>query len=179
MKKQYVILAVVVVVIGGIIVLSGLGATAPKKTNGPVPADATPTLAESVAPFVLATPEKINVEVAADEPQIFMLEPQDGVKIHSPFYLRVGTSNLKIPMLSATLHINLDAPCLPAGETILEDTQHLSLPIGKWGEPRFKLPEGQHRLCIQVADSENVALDGPGLRRMIDVEILPALPTTD
>jgi len=177
MKKHYLIPVLVVVAVG-LVVLSGCGAPAPQNPNGPASADATPTPAQ-MPRIVLATPEKINVEVGADEPQIFMLEPQDGVKINSPFYLRVGTSNLKIPILSAIVHVNLDAPCLAAGETIPEDAQHVRLPMGQWGEPRFALPAGQHRLCIQVADSQNVALDGPGLRRIIDVEILPALPTTE
>jgi hypothetical protein len=178
MKKQYVILlVVVVVVIVGIVVLSGRGATGPQNPTGP--ANATSTPAESVAPIVLSTPEKTNAEVGPDEPRIFMLEPQDGARTESPFYLRVGTANLKVPLLSAIVHVNINAPCLPAGQTIPEDAQHVSLPGGQWGEPRFTLPAGKLRLCIQVSDSQNVALEGPGLTRIIDVEILPTTPASN
>jgi len=177
MKKQYaIVLAVVVVVVAvGIIVVGGLGAPASQNPTGPAPAGATPTPAKSPR-VILPTPEKINAEVGPNDPQIFMLEPQDGVRIDSPFYLRIGVSNLKVPLLSATVHVNIDAPCFAAGETIPADEQHVSLPMGKWGDPRFVLPEGTHRLCIQAADSQNVALEGPGMTRIIDVEILPSPP---
>jgi len=173
MKKQYVIVLVVVaIVVFGIVALSSLSAQSPQNLTGPASADATPTPVQSPR-VILATPEKINAEVGPNDPQIFMLEPQDGVKINSPFYLRIGVSNLKVPLLSATVHVNINAPCIAAGETIPEDEQHVSLPTGHWGEPRFNLPPGKIRLCIQAADSQNVALEGPGMTRIIDVEIVP------
>jgi len=177
MKKLYAILLLVVVVVVavGIIVLGGRGAPAPQNPKGLLPAAATPTPAKS--PRVsLPTPEKINAEVGPNDPQIFMLEPQDGVRINSPFYLRIGVSNLKVPLLSAIVHVNINAPCIAAGKTIPADEQHVSLPMGQWGEPRFVLPEGKLRLCIQVSDSQNVALEGPGMTRIIDIEILAAPP---
>ncbi len=172
MKKQYVILLVVVVVIVGVIVLGSLGAPASQRPNGPAPADATPTPIQSTR-GVLATPEKINAEVGPDEPQIFMLEPDDGASTSSPFYLRIGASNFKIPLLSAIVHVNLNAPCSAAGEEIPEDAQHISLPLGKWAVPNFTLPAGRYRLCIQVSNAQNVALAGPGMTRIIDLEIVP------
>ncbi len=178
MKKQYAILLVVVVVVIGVIVLGGLGAPARQNPAGPAPANATPTPTQ-LARVILATPEKINVEVGPDEPQIFMLEPEDGAQIDSPFYLRIGTSNLKIPLVSAIVHVNINAPCLAAGETIPEDEQHVSFPVGHWGEPNFALPEGKFRLCLQVSNSQHIALAGPGLTRIIDVEILPAIVPND
>ena len=181
MKKQYVVVigVIAVVVLVGIVVLSGPGATAPRGPNGPAPANATATPANSLTSANLPTPEKINAEVGPDDPQIFMMEPVDGARVHSPFYLRVGAANLKVPLLSAIVHININAPCIAAGETIPEDAQHMSFPVGKWGEPRFALPAGQYRLCIQVSDSQNVALEGPGLTRIIDVQILPSPPPSE
>lgn len=175
MKKQYVILLVVVavIVVGGLVVLSGPGATAPKGPNGPAPANTTPTPVNSVAAAVLPTPEKINAEVGPNDPQIFMLEPEDGARVHSPFYLRVGAANLKTPLLSTIVHININAPCIAAGETIPKDAQHVSFPIGKWGESRFNLPVGKYRLCVQAADSQNVALEGPAMTRVTDLEVIP------
>lgn len=173
MKKQYVILLVVVVVVAaGIVVLGGLGAPARQKPNGPAPANATPTPIQ-LTRVMPATPEKINAEVGPDEPQIFMLEPDDGSSTSSPFYLRIGASNFKIPLLSAIVHVNLNAPCSAAGEEIPEDAQHISLPLGTWAEPNFNLPVGRYRLCIQVSNAQNVALAGPGMTRIIDLEIVP------
>jgi hypothetical protein len=169
---------VLAVMVAGLIVLSGCGAPAPQNPAGPRNTDGTPTPAQLMRAD-LATPEKINVEVGPDEPQIFMLEPQDGVIINSPFYLRIGTANLKVPLLSAIAHISINAPCLAAGETFTEDELHFSLPVGKWSEPRFTLPAGKYRLCIQVSDSQNVILEGPGLTRIIDVEVLPSPPASN
>jgi hypothetical protein len=36
---------------------------------------------------------------------------------------------------------------------------------------RFTLPLGQHRLCIQASNQNDIALEGPGMTRMIDVTI--------
>jgi hypothetical protein len=68
---------------------------------------------------------------------------------------RVGVSNFVIPVSYVKIH----AACTPAGETILEDEEHLSLPLG------------QHHLCIQAFNQDDVALQGPGMMRMIDVTI--------
>jgi hypothetical protein len=176
MKKEH-LTPVLAVMVAGLMVLSACGAPAPQNPNNPAPADVTPTPAQP-ARVGLSTPEKVNVEVGPDEPQIFMLEPEDGDTVNSPFFLRIGTANLQVPLLSATVHISIDAPCLAAGETFTKDEQHFSLPVGKWSEPRFALPDGNHRLCIQVSDSQNTLLAGPGLTRIIDLEVLPAHPAS-
>ena len=65
----------------------------------------------------------------------------------------------------------INKACTPAGETIPDDEQHLSLPLGVMEDSRFNLPLGQHRLCIQASNQDDVALQGPGMTRMIDVTI--------
>jgi hypothetical protein len=175
MKKESLTLAVLV---AGLIVLSGCGAPAPQNAAGPWGAGGTPTPAQLMRAN-LATPEKINVEVGPGEPQIFVLEPEDDDAVNSPFFLRIGTANLPVPLLSAIAHISINAPCLVAGQTFTEDELHFSLPVGKWSEPRFTLPAGQYRLCIQVSDSQNVILEGPGLTRIIDIEVLPPRPANN
>jgi len=119
----------------------------------------------------LATAEKITVEVGPDEPQIIMLEPEDTGVLRSPFYLRVGVANFKIPLNSVSIHVAINAQCTPAGSPIPEDAQHISLPTGTLENPRFELPLGQHRLCIQAANKDNIALEGAGMTRVIDVTI--------
>jgi hypothetical protein len=85
----------------------------------------------------------------------------------------VGVANLKLPIQDVVVHIAIDAACAPAGEAIHSDAQHVSLPRGVLEEPRFNLPVGKHRLCIQVASRDNVALEGPGLTRVYDIEVTP------
>jgi hypothetical protein len=55
---------------------------------------------------------------------------------------------------------------------IKQDAQHVSFPVGKMEDPRFKLPVGKHRLCIQASNRDHIALDGPGLRRVYDIEVV-------
>ena len=82
---------------------------------------------------------------------------------------------LALPLLAwqatADNHVAIDAACTPAGQVIPADAQHLSLPQGVTEDARFGLPLGQHRLCLQAANPENIALAGPGMTRVIDVTI--------
>ncbi|HSD83137.1 MAG TPA: DUF4399 domain-containing protein [Anaerolineae bacterium] len=122
-------------------------------------------------PVPLATAEKITVEVAPGEPQILVLEPEDAEVTRSPFFLRVSVANFTIPLNSVSIHIAVDAQCIQAGNPIPEDAQHISLPTGTFEDSRFNLPLGQHRLCIQAANRDNIALEGAGMLRVIDVTI--------
>lgn len=144
--------------------LSGCGGPAPLP---PIQ----PNGSTSNGPLPLATAEKITVEVGPDEPQIIILEPEDTDVMRSPFYLRVGVANFKIPLSSVSIHIAIDAQCIPAGSPIPEDAQHVSLPTGTLEDSRFELPLGQHRLCVQAANKDNIALEGAGMTRVIDVTI--------
>ena len=150
--------------------LAACGRPAPQPPGVPN-TSATTAAPEVNGPAPLATAEKINVEVGPNDPQIFMLEPPDGSSLDSPIYLRIGVSNFPIPISSVGIHVAIDASCSPAGETIPEDAQHVSLPIGTLENSRFALPLGQHRLCIQASNQDNIALEGPGMTRMIDVTI--------
>jgi hypothetical protein len=123
------------------------------------------------APAPATTAVKEAIDVGPNDAQIFMLEPQDGSALSSPFYLRVGVSNFKIPISSVRIHVAIDAACTPGGQAIPQDTQHVSLPQGTLENSRFNLPLGQHRLCVQAANQDNIALQGPGMARVIDVNI--------
>jgi hypothetical protein len=159
--RRLILIVVALVVIAALVV--AFGSQAPQQPNKPITSGAT----------LSATAEKNNVEVGPNDPQIFMLEPQDGSRLSSPFFLRIGVANFPIPVSSVGIHIAIDATCAQPGETIAEDAQHVSLPIGQLENPRFDLPQGTHRLCIQASNQNNVALDGPGMMRVIDLEIVP------
>lgn len=120
--------------------------------------------------------ELTNAEVGPNDPQVYLLEPdpeEGSVSVTSPFNLRVGVANLKIPFQEMAVHIAINAACTPAGEVIPSDAQHVSLPLGKMDEPRFTLPVGKYRLCIQLSNRDNIALAGPGLMRLYDIEVVP------
>ncbi len=152
--------------------LAACGGPAPQPPGGP---SATGTSGAPAAngPAALATAEKTNVQVGPNDPQIFMLEPQDGSEVSSPINLRVGVSNFPIPISSVGIHVAIDAACSPAGQKIPEDAQHVSLPIGTLENSRFELPVGQHRLCIQASTQDNIALEGPAMTRVVDLTIVP------
>ena len=151
------------------VALLGCGSPAPQPSAPPQPA----APLSSNNPAALPTPEKNNVEIGPNEPQIFMLEPEDGSSLKSPFNLRMGVANLKIPIGDVRFYIAIDATCAPAGAVVQQDAQHVSLPAGKMEDPRFSLPAGKHRLCIQAANRDNVALEGPGMAHVYDIEIVP------
>ena len=166
--RRFIPLVIVLSVVTALLI--ACGSPAPQPPGGPNTSGATNAPTANVPPLP-TTPEKINVEVGPDEPQIFMLEPQDGSALKSPFYLRVGVSNFKIPISSMRVHVTIDAACTPAGQAIPDDAQHVSLPQGALENPRFNLPLGQHRLCIQASSQDNIALQGPGMTRVIDVTV--------
>jgi hypothetical protein len=143
---------------------------APQPPAGPS-TSGTANASATAAPPAQATPEKINAEVGPNEPQIFMLEPEDGSVMDSPFFLRVGVANFPIPISNVKIHVAINAASTPAGETIPKAEQHISLPRGAMEDSRFNLPLGQHRLCIQASNQNDIALQGPGMTRMIDVTI--------
>lgn len=150
--------------------LAACGSPAPRPPSGPNLTGTTSAPAVN-GPAPSSTAEKINVEVGPNDPQILVLEPQDGSVMDSPIFLRVGVSNFVIPINSLKIHVAIDAACTPAGQVIPEDAQHVSLPQGVLENSRFDLPLGQHRLCLQASNRDSIALEGPGMTRVIDVAI--------
>jgi|GEM_PF-3206746 len=169
MNTRRVILVVVVIGVIAALVIAFTAQT-PSKPSGPNANGTTNAPAPNALPRQ-ATPEKINAEVGPNDPQLYMLEPQDESRLDSPFFLRVGVSNLPIPISYVKIHVAVDVACTPAGETIPKDDQHISLPLGVMDNSRFDLPLGQHRLCIQASNQNDAALQGPGMTRMIDVTV--------
>jgi hypothetical protein len=161
--RRFILLTMILSVTALLIACNAPAPQAPAQPNAAAPA--------TNAPAPVATTAKNPVDIGPNEAQIFMLEPQDGSALNSPFYLRVGVSNFKIPISYLRLHVAIDAACTPAGQPVPEDAQHVSLPQGVLENPRFNLTLGQHRLCIQASNQDNIALDGPGMTRVIDVNV--------
>ncbi len=123
------------------------------------------------------TPLKPNVTVSPDEPQIFILEPNDGASVNPLTSLRVGASNFKFPLEYVVIHIAIDVACAPPGEIIPEDGDHKRFDRGLFQAPALTLSGGPHRLCIQASAANDIALDGAGMMRVIDVNVV--IPPTD
>jgi hypothetical protein len=172
MKHTLVRRFVVALGVGGLIGLSitACGTPAPQ-TTPPIEPPA------GVQPTTLPTPLKPNVTVAPDEPQIYVLEPNDTETINPLVTLRVGASNFKLPLDNVVIHIAIDAPCTPPGEIVPEDAQHRRFDQGLITAPVLSLPAGQHRLCLQASGTNDIALDGAGMMRIIDVNVVVP-PTT-
>ena len=115
--------------------------------------------------------------VSPDEPQIFILEPNDGASVNPLTSLRVGASNFKFPLESVVIHIAVDVACAPPGEIIPEDGDHKRFDRGLFQAPALTLSGGPHRLCIQASAANDIALDGAGMMRVIDVDVV--IPPTD
>ena len=153
-------------------ILVACSSPAPQPPGGPN-ASGTPNAPTVKAPSAQGTAVKTNVDVGPNDPQIFMLEPQDNSTLNSPIFLRIGVGNLPMPVSSLKIHVAVDASCVQPGQTIPEDTQHVSFPVGVLENPRFDLPEGQHRLCVQASTGDNIALNAPGMMRVIDLNVVP------
>ena len=149
-----------------LVLLAACGNPAPQPAGG----QNTPTIN---APSAQGTAVKTNAEAGPNDPQIFMLEPQDNSTLNSPLFLRIGVANFPIPVSGTKIHVAIDSPCIPSGQTIPEDAQHVSLPLGVLENSRFDLPVGQHRLCVQASSQDNIALEGPGMMRVIDLNVEP------
>ncbi len=172
MTRRRLISIVIVLGVIAALVIAFFGSQGVQQPTGPNANGATRAPAAG-NPTRLPTAEKNNVQVGPNDPQIFMLEPQDGSSLSSPIFLRIGVSNFPIPISNVGIHVAIDATCTPAGQTVPEDAQHVSLPIGTLENSRFELPLGQHRLCIQASNQNNIALEGPAMTRVIDLEIVP------
>ncbi len=166
-------LSLLAIIAGVIVALSAAcSSPAPQPPSGPSTAG-TPNAPTVNAPPPQGTAVKNNVDVGPNDPQIFMLEPQDNSTLSSPIFLRIGVANLPVPVSNLKIHVAVDATCAQPGQTVPEDAQHVSFPLGVLENSRFDLTEGQHRLCIQASTGDNVALNGPGMMRVIDLQIVP------
>ncbi len=160
-----------VIVLGmAAVLLIACGSPAPQPPNNPGVVS-TPNASAPNAASAHATPEKINADVGPNDPQIYMLEPLDGASLNSPFFLRIGVINFPIPISNVKIHVAINTACTPAGQPIPEDEQHVSLPLGELSMKGFNLPLGPQRLCFQASNQNNIALQGPGMTRMIDVVV--------
>lgn len=114
--------------------------------------------------------------VAGPTPRVFFVEVKDGATVSSPVQVKMGAENFTIEPAGQVrtgaghLHIMVDADCLPAGQTVPKDDNHLHYGNGQM-EANLELEPGTHRLCLQAADGAHVALPGDGLKQQITITV--------
>lgn len=59
---------------------------------------------------------------------------------------------------SGHLHVMIDTDCVPVGETIPNDDEHLHFGDGSTST-ELELTPGDHTLCLQAGDGEHTAMD--------------------
>ena len=113
---------------------------------------------------------------AGSEPQVSFQSPKNGDTVSSPLKVVMKAENFTIEEAGEVhqgaghLHIIIDLPCVPAGEVILKDEQHVHFGDGRT-EAELELASGKHTLCLQAADGTHTALEGQGLTHNIEVTV--------
>lgn len=112
------------------------------------------------------TPNEVQLAVSAragGTPTLQVLEPLEGADVVSPFTVVVATENIALAPAGRTLdgeghwHVMVDGECLPAGEVIPKDDDHLHVGSGE-NIAEFDLALGVHDLCVQLGDGFHVAV---------------------
>lgn len=104
---------------------------------------------------VMTTNEIIN-------PDIEIVSPKDGSKIHSKFEVKVKAVGFELMPKGEVkdgeghFHIMVDQPCVTAGVVIPEDQGHVHVGDGSDSKELELLP-GHHKLCVQIGDGFHVA----------------------
>ncbi|MCI0396382.1 MAG: DUF4399 domain-containing protein [Chloroflexi bacterium] len=112
----------------------------------------------------------------APEPQVRFAQPADGASVSSPVRVVMTAENFIVEPAGEArdgaghLHIMVDTPCLPAGESIPRDDAHVHFGEGRT-EAELELTPGTHTLCLQAADGQHKALAGEGATQSITVQV--------
>lgn len=104
------------------------------------------------------------VEDDDDDVTVAIAEPEDGATVNSPFTVRFTAEGVEIEESGEAregaghFHLMIDTDCVPEGEVIPEDDDHLHFGDAST-ETTLELGPGTHELCLQLGDGEHVALD--------------------
>jgi hypothetical protein len=110
------------------------------------------------------------------EPRVSFASPQSGAAVSSPIHIVMEAEDFTVEKAgeinegSGHLHIMVDAPCMPAGEIVPKDDNHLHYGDGST-EATLELAPGEHTLCLQAADGAHTALPGSGMTQTITVNV--------
>jgi hypothetical protein len=108
--------------------------------------------------------------------RVFFTNIKDGNTVDSPVRVQWSAENFTIEPAGEVkegaghLHIMVDVACVPAGQIIPADDNHLH--YGKaQTEATLELTPGEHALCLQAADGIHTALAGEGSTQVVTITV--------
>jgi hypothetical protein len=116
---------------------------------------------------------------APKDAYLYIIWPNDGDRIRSPFWCRFGLRNMAVTQAGSKapnaghhhLLIDVDEPLDP-DEPIPSDKKHLHYGLGQT-EARVDLPPGPHTLQLVLGDAEHIPFDPPVVSRKIRIFVVP------
>ncbi len=143
---------------------------------GTVPTTALPTTtlpATTVAPTTTTTaaPTTTSTEAPttttglppASSPRVAFVEPANGATVTSPVTVKLVAEGFEIEAAGLSrpgaghFHLLIDRPCLPTGQEVPRDTNHIHLGNGQ-AQTTLTLAPGPHTICLQAGDGLHRAL---------------------
>ena len=121
---------------------------------------------------------------APKEAYVYIIWPQDGTRLRSPFWCRFGLRNMGVTHAGDAapntghhhLLIDVDDP-LNTQLPIPADKKHLHFGAGET-EARLDLPPGPHTLQLVLGDSKHFPFDPPVVSRKIHIVVTQETPAS-
>lgn len=108
--------------------------------------------------------EEMADDEMMEEASVYFTSPEDGAVVTSPVQVSFEAMGFTIEPSGEVvegaghMHIMVNTDCLPAGEIIPSDDNHLHYGGGQT-EAEVELAPGEYTLCLQAADGIHAALD--------------------
>lgn len=125
---------------------------------------------------VLAAAAALATPVASRAAEAYIISPQDGATVRSPFVVRFGLKGMGVAPAGVAFegtghhHLIIDAPLPPAGQPIPADDRHKHFGKGQT-ETELSLPPGEHTLQLLLGDHTHVPHDPPVASPQIRVRV--------
>jgi hypothetical protein len=118
----------------------------------------------------------LAVPAVASAAEAYIISPQDGETVTSPFVVRFGLKGMGVAPAGVEMpgtghhHLVIDAPLPPAGQPVPFDDKHKHFGKGQT-ETELSLPPGEHTLQLILGDHTHVPQDPPVASRQIRVRV--------
>lgn len=118
----------------------------------------------------------VTVSPLAAAAEAYLISPQDGETVSSPFVVRFGLKGMGVAPAGIDMpgtghhHLIIDAPLPPAGQPVPFDDQHKHFGKGQT-ETELSLPPGEHTLQLILGDHTHVPHDPPVASKQIRIRV--------
>lgn len=108
--------------------------------------------------------------------EAYLISPQDGETVRSPFVVRFGLRGMGVAPAGIDMpgtghhHLVIDAPLPPAGQPVPFDDRHKHFGKGQT-ETELSLPPGEHTLQLILGDHTHVPHDPPVASTQIRIRV--------